>query len=201
MAQRHPAGDGPGTEFEPVLAAAQAGAPWALEVLYRALQPSVLGYLRCHEPGSADDLASETWLGVAGGIKRFSGDEDGFRGWVFTIARRRLTDLRRSRGRRRTAPVAPTDLERPASGDVAAQVVDDLAGQALLGEIAGILSPEQLEIVSLRVLAGLDVDAVAEIVSKRPGTVRVIQHRALKRLAEQFGDSRNATPTSSDVEV
>jgi RNA polymerase sigma-70 factor (ECF subfamily) len=35
----------------------------------------------------------------------------------------------------------------------------------------------------LRVVAGLDTHAVARIVGKRPGAVRVAAHRALRRLA------------------
>jgi RNA polymerase sigma-70 factor (ECF subfamily) len=38
--------------------------------------------------------------------------------------------------------------------------------------------------VTLRVVAGLDVGQVAAIVGKRPGTVRVLAHRGLRRLAE-----------------
>jgi RNA polymerase sigma-70 factor, ECF subfamily len=35
----------------------------------------------------------------------------------------------------------------------------------------------------LRVMAGLDTRTVAQIVGKKPGTVSVIAHRALRRLA------------------
>ena len=45
----------------------------------------------------------------------------------------------------------------------------------------------QADIVLLRVVAGLDVATVAEVTGKRPGAVRVAQHRALKRLAREFG--------------
>ena len=47
-----------------------------------------------------------------------------------------------------------------------------------------LLVPDQAEVLLLRILAGLDVQRVAEIVGKRPGTVRVLQHRGLRRLAE-----------------
>jgi RNA polymerase sigma-70 factor (ECF subfamily) len=40
-------------------------------------------------------------------------------------------------------------------------------------------------VVLLRVLAGLSVREVAAIMGKRPGTVRVLQHRALRRLARE----------------
>ena len=38
------------------------------------------------------------------------------------------------------------------------------------------------EFVLLRVIGGLSVEHVAELLGKRPGTIRVLQHRALKRL-------------------
>ena len=45
------------------------------------------------------------------------------------------------------------------------------------------LPPEQAEMVMLRVVAGLDVAVVAQLMGKKPGTVRVAVHRALKELA------------------
>jgi hypothetical protein len=47
-----------GPAFDDVLAAAQAGAGWAFEVLYRDLAPAVTGYLRLHGAAEPDDLAS-----------------------------------------------------------------------------------------------------------------------------------------------
>jgi DNA-directed RNA polymerase specialized sigma24 family protein len=38
------------------------------------------------------------------------------------------------------------------------------------------------------VLGGLEVDEVAAIVRKRPGNVRVLQHRGLRRLGERIAD-------------
>jgi RNA polymerase sigma-70 factor (ECF subfamily) len=45
------------------------------------------------------------------------------------------------------------------------------------------LPREQGEVVALRVIAGLDAEHVGQILGKRPGNVRVLQHRALRRLA------------------
>ena len=45
------------------------------------------------------------------------------------------------------------------------------------------LPPDQAEMVMLRVVAGLDVAVVAELVGKKPGAVRVAVHRALKSLS------------------
>ena len=39
-------------------------------------------------------------------------------------------------------------------------------------------------------MAGLDVERVAALMGKRPGTVRVLTHRGLRRLAERLGADR-----------
>ena len=46
------------------------------------------------------------------------------------------------------------------------------------------LPPDQGEVIALRVIAGLDVSRVAAITGKRPGTVRVLAHRGLRRLKD-----------------
>jgi RNA polymerase sigma factor (sigma-70 family) len=170
--------------FESVLSGAQAGAAWALTILYRDLQPRVLRYLAVREPAEAEDLASEVWLDVAAGIGRFRGDEDGFRAWVFTIARRRLLDLRRRASVRRDKPV-PLELLGGGDrgiGDVEGEALASLEADAAIALIAT-LPPDQSDVVLLRVLGDLSVADVAKILGKRPGAIRALQHRALKGLA------------------
>ena len=97
--------------FQSVLAAAKTGAEWAIAALYREFQPGLLRYLRAQAAADGEDLASEVWLAAAAGLERFEGDETGFRRWLFTIAQRRLVDLRRRDARRRSFL---TSLERSA---------------------------------------------------------------------------------------
>src|SRR5262245_66037124 len=97
-------------QFGSVLAAAQRGAAWGWERLWAELAPGVAGYFRVQGAAESDDLTSEVFIGVFGGIGRFAGGEDAFRSWVFTIAHRRLTDERRREGRR--PRFEPVDDER-----------------------------------------------------------------------------------------
>jgi RNA polymerase sigma-70 factor (ECF subfamily) len=176
-----------GIEFASILGAAQQGAEWAVNVLYRDLNPAILRYLRAKEPGEAEDLAGEVWLAVVSQLASFEGDEAGFRGWVFTIASRRVADLRRKQRRRRTDLTRDGYIRDAAAPlDPAAAVMDALDAQAAVDRLVRALPPEQAEVVLLRVVAGLDVAHVASVMGKSPGSVRVLQHRALKRLAERF---------------
>src|SRR4051812_25902132 len=106
-----------GPTFDDVLAAARTGADWAIAVLYRDLNPPLLRYLQSQHPDAAEDIASEVWLAAATNLASFSGDEAGFRSWLFTIARRRAIDHGRQRARRRTDPVASDTFDRQAARD------------------------------------------------------------------------------------
>ena len=176
-----------GLEFPVVLGAAARGDEEAFGRLWRDLQPRLLRYFLVAAPAAAEDLASETWLGVVRGIDRFQGNEPAFRAWVFTIARHEVLDWRRRAARRPTQAVAAHTLaERAAPDDPAADAVEGFSTRAALAMVAT-LPADQAEAVVLRVVAGLGVDRVAAIMGKRPGTVRVLTHRGLRRLAERLG--------------
>lgn len=169
------------------ISAARGGAAWAVAGLYRDLHPRLLRYLRSREPYLADDLASQVWLEVAGGLDRFEGTEDGFRAWVFTIARRRLIDARRRAGRRPTDPLLDQDFPGVSSyDDPEGTIIAAADAQAAVDRIVAVLTPEQADVVLLRVLGGLAVGQVADVLGKQPSAVRVLQHRGLRRLAQHF---------------
>lgn len=179
------------SSFPGVLTGAKKGEAWAAEALFRDLQPRLLRFLRAAEPRAADDLAGEVWLAMAKGIATFEGDLDGFRAWVFSIARRRLADLRRTAVRRATDSVDPADAVIAGSddrdhADVAQRVTDQLTAQEAVDRIHASLPADQAEVVLLRVLGDLDVAHVAEVMHRSPNWVRVTQFRALRRLAEHF---------------
>lgn len=146
----------------------------------------LLRYLRGQANDIADDVASETWMAVARGIKGFEGDADEFRAWLFTVARHRLIDERRRETRR------PSTAALVETADVHSNpetiVMDGLAGDLAAQRIVALLPADQAEVILLRVVADLSVDQVAEIVQKKPAHVRKLQSRGLKRLAERLSE-------------
>lgn len=179
-------GDGRGGCDE-VVAAAKAGQEWALVALYRRFHPGLVRYLRAQAAGEEEDLASEVWLELSRGLADFDGDVDALGRFAFTIARRRAIDHGRKRGRRRTDPVVMSVLEEVAAlADPEQDALDRLGGDAAVERIVALLPKDQAEIVLLRVVAGLSVAEVAEIVGRRPAAVSVLQHRALRRLARHL---------------
>lgn len=172
-------------QFDNILAGAKRGDDWAITTLYRELHPSLLRYLRSQAPKDGEDIASQVWVDAATALVRFSGDEAAFRRWFFTIAHRRLTDYRRREARRRVAIDPPERASAPDHLGPEAQALAASETEVALRRLAG-LAPDQAEVVFLRVLAGFDVEDVAAVLGKTPGAVRVLQHRALRRLREQL---------------
>ena len=173
-----------GEDFARLLERAQHGDESAFTVLWRDLNPSLLRYLTVTgEP--ADDVAAETWTSVVKGLVRFTGDENDWRAWVFTTARRRAADAGRKRERniardRSWQPWATFGTDAADPADLLVQRLDTDAAMALVAQ----LSPLQAEVVMLRVVGGLPVSEVARVVGRSPGAVRVAHHRGLIRLRE-----------------
>jgi RNA polymerase sigma-70 factor, ECF subfamily len=172
-----------GQGFAGVLAAAQEGNEVAFSRLWRDGNPALLRYLRVTAPEAAEDVAAETWLQVVRGLAGFRGDEQGWRAWLFTTARRRAIDEARRQSRRPEKALEETLPARlPAAPDTADLVLERIGTRSALALVAR-LPPHQAEVILLRVVAGLDTQTVARLVGRSSGAVRVAAHRALRQMA------------------
>lgn len=172
-----------GEDFAALLGAAQGGSEQAFSVLWRDANPALLRYLRVVAAENAEDVAAETWVQVVRGLPRFTGDEAAWRAWLFTTARRRLLDQARVRKRHPAEPldeISAAEVPRTAAAEQLA--MDNIATESAMALLSR-LPEHQAEVIFLRVVAGLDTEAVAEMLGRSPGAVRVAAHRGLKKLA------------------
>lgn len=123
----------------------------------------------------AEDVCSETWIKIAAAIKTFKGDGKAFVTWIYTIARNLAIDHLRTLGRRGSSEeILEHHLISPD------QYPSDVHAMMKC------LKSEEAEVISLRVIAGLDVRSVAAITGKTESNIKVITHRALNKLNEQL---------------
>jgi len=170
-------------DFDDVLSRARSGDETAFLRLWDSLHPRLLRYLHVLGCDEADDVASETWLQAVRDLSRFDGGAEDFRCWLFAIGRHRAIDASRTRirSRLRLMNAAPAPVVDP--NPVEDEVLDGLSTRQAVAAVAG-LSPDQAEVVALRIIAGLDTAAVARMLGKSPGAVRIALHRGLRTLAE-----------------
>ena len=197
-------------DFQGTLLAAQHGDDAAFARLWREYQPGLLRYLTVRSGSDAEDLAADIWLNVVRALPGFLGDEHGFRSWLFTNARNRLTDWYRGSDRRPEVVQAEVLVNIASTGSVEGEWSDRSATDAAIALIAT-LPPDQSEAVLLRVVVGLDVGHVAVLMDRTPGSVRVLCHRGLRNLERKLGgpaDGRGADgtepggrPTPFDLQV
>ena len=100
--------------------------------------------------------------------------------WVFTIARRKAIDRGRYEARRLTAVLEDDSSGQPAPDS--AEIVEQADATDEAVALVRTLPPDQAEVILLRVVAGLEIAQVAELLGKSNGAVRVLTHRGLKRL-------------------
>ena len=166
-----------------------AGDDGDFRTVYRAVQPPLLRYLAvlvgvC----DADDVASEAWAQAFRDLDRFTGDADGFRGWITTIGRNRALDHLRHQ-RRRPVSEEPVDelVDLPDVADVEADTLGRVNSEAVV-RLIGALPRDQAEAIMLRTVLGFDAPTAGRILGKRPGAVRAAAHRGLKQLAKKIVD-------------
>lgn len=170
-------------ETSGALARAQGGDEAALEALYRAHAPTVLGYLRGLGVPDPEDTAGEVFVALVRDLGRFSGDDDAFRRWLFTIVHRRAVDAHRRRARRREDCTDPAALRALSlvSPDVAHQVATRVTLEPVVRAVDS-LTPDQRAVVLLRVVGDLSIADTAAVLGKEVGAVKALQRRAVAAL-------------------
>lgn len=164
-----------------LVADACAGCPRAFESIYTALAGQVASYLRWHRASDPDGLTNDVFVQVHRNLASFQGDVQGFRSWLFTIAHHRMIDDRRRANRQ---PAVQREIgadDEVGLGDVEEDAFAVLANDGVR-ELLGVLSPDQRDVVLLRIVADLSVEDVARLLGKREGAVKALQHRALAAL-------------------
>lgn len=171
------------------MARAQRGDEEGFALLWRTLHPPLLRYLTSRRDLAPEDVAAETWLQVIRDLDGFTGGVAEFRAWLFTVARNRAIDQGRARAARPAITVADPHTAGPVPlAPSAEETAADRAATDTALRLVRTLPPDQAEMVMLRVVAGLDFAAVAAVVGKSPGAVRVAVHRALRSLSQSLAD-------------
>ncbi|MGY2064754.1 sigma-70 family RNA polymerase sigma factor [Blastococcus sp. SYSU DS0619] len=139
-------------------------------------------YHRVGDRATAEDVTSETFVRALRRIDSLSFQGRDVGAWLVTIARNIIRDqVKSSRFRLEVTTADMRDADRATDGPEDA-VLQHLTNEQLLACVRQ-LGSEQQECIVLRFLHGLSVSETAEIMGKKDGAVKALQHRAVRRLA------------------
>ncbi len=176
-------------QLSDALGRARRGSGEALRELYDSLSPQLAGYLRVRGAADVDAATNEVFHRAFDRLDRFKGTASGFRSWIFTIANNLLIDEHRKRIRRPNV-VASVDPNRHdvTGGDVEEEAVSNLR-TAEIDRLLATLTPNQRDVLVLRIIAGLTLAETADVLGRPLGAVKSLQHRAVEVLRYNFAKS------------
>jgi RNA polymerase sigma-70 factor (TIGR02952 family) len=144
-------------------------------------------YHRVGDRATAEDVTSETFVRALRRIDSLSFQGRDVGAWLVTIARNIIRDhVKSSRYRLEVATADMRDADRATDGPEDA-VIAHLTNQQLLACVQQ-LGSEQQECIVLRFLHGMSVAETAQIMGKKDGAIKALQHRAVRRLAGMLPD-------------
>lgn len=168
-------------EFESALIKAKRGNGDGFDWLYKHYNRRVGALVRSEACPDPDEVVNIVFFKAFRSIDRFVGNRANFASYLYQIARFQVIDERRARSRR-------VEIE----DDLSIDLVDGGVGPAEMAERSEAadrtyealqaLTPEQREVIVLRVFFELTGPETAEALDKPVGAIRSLQNRAEARL-------------------
>ena len=161
---------------------ARAGDQQALAAVYDWYLPRVYRYIlsRLGDVAEAEDLTEDIFLRMLGAIADYKRTGVPFSAWLFRIARNHLVSYYRKNGNRKDHSELQETMAD--SRHDPASIVET---QLMLGEVAMAvqrLPDAQRDVIALRFAVGLSIAETAQVLGKRQGNVKALQHKAVTRL-------------------
>lgn len=163
----------------------------AMGRLYELYYPGIYRFCvhRLFSKEAAQDVTSTVFLDVARKIHSFAGtSENEFRSWVYAIASNHANSYIRKTSRRKK-------LFKQAVWSMAANRSDQTVNSNHQGDEYNWptvykaileLSPREQTIITLRFFEKLSFETMAQILDRKPSSVRVTLSRSLKKLRKQL---------------
>ncbi len=144
-------------------------------------------YFRVSNDEVAEDLTSKVYLKAWESLPRFKSGGSPFIAWLYTIAHNAVIDHYRTSRQ-------DVDLDEitslPDHDPLPAEQCESRMDAQTLRLALRQLTPEQREVVTMKMLDGLSTEEIAARMRKTPGAIRALQMRGLQALARFCGTDK-----------
>jgi RNA polymerase sigma-70 factor, ECF subfamily len=170
-----------------LISRARQGDASAFGTLYECYLDDIYRYVyyKVADRFEAEDLTEHVFLKAWQALPRFRIKGATFRAWLYRIAHNAVIDRHRTQ-----KPVVPLDAVPEMNDDAPTPEKAAETGQETdrLAAALAHLKPEWQQVILHRFVNGLSHAETAEVMGIREGHVRVLQHRALKKMKRLMED-------------
>ncbi len=185
-------------EEESLIQKAGKGDGNAFGTLYDAYMPRIYRFvfLKTGRKQDAEDITHQVFLSAWQNIGKYESKGFPFSSWLYRIASNAVIDHYRTKREHRNIETVPEEIiaETP---DLEGRI-DTAFELELVKTALSQLEEDQQNILLMKFVDELSNKEIAEALGKNEGTVRVIQHRALKQLKKHV-DAKRPQDTTKEI--
>lgn len=161
----------------------------AFGLLYDYYQPKIYRFvlIKVGQREEAEDLTHQVFLSAWQNISSYESRGFPFSSWLYRIARNQITDHYRM-----SKPITPIEQINPdyfAEPASAAIGFDQAINLNRIRLAINQLEPNYQDVIIMRFIEDLTLKETAAALQRTEGSVKVAQHRALKKLKEILGEN------------
>lgn len=149
--------------------------------IYKTLWPKVYNfiYYRIQNAEEAEELTQEVFHKVYRQVKYDKVKDSKLKSYIYTAARNLIYDKWRRKSKTPKIFTLEGLREKGLEIEDKKQVIEE---KLAIEEALELLSPEDRTVIVLRIIEGYSIKDVAEKLGRPPGTIKVLQYRALQKL-------------------
>ena len=145
-------------------------------------------YYRTGSAEDARDLAQDVFLEVWQALPRYKRTKTPFLGWLFTICRHTVIDSYRTK---KDYAYLDNEIILEDPGKTPEELAEQQCTQKEIRRVILQLPEIQQQVILLGFIEGFQYSEIAATLNKSEGNIRVIIHRALKKMREIMGEAGN----------
>ena len=157
----------------------------AFGLLYDHYQPKIYRfvYFKVSHREEAEDLTHQVFLKSWENIADYELYEFPFSSWLYRIARNQTIDYYRTK-KSNSSLESIAETKSLEDDEIISELIDDSFNIKKIKEAIVLLSDDQQNVIILRFIEDLSPKETAEIMDKTEGAIKILQHRAIKKLKE-----------------
>jgi len=145
-------------------------------------------YYRTSNVEDARDLTQEVFVKAWQGLPKYKRTKTPFLGWLFTISHNRVIDYYRTK---KDYAYLNDEVVMEDKNKSPEKLVEDQFTQQEVRRAILQLPEDQQQVILMSFIEGFEYNEIAETLNKSEGNIRVIVHRALKRMREILDKAGN----------